>query len=425
MRSAIHSANSASEITTIARTAVPVADPRRIDDEVADENMTNESVTAASDVPPPPPSNDATGSRMPVGAIVLLTVSWVVLLSILVMAAVRIQRWELAPGEAMPVSPRIGFMPSQEGGMVPDRHVNDKGIRFVTAFGGQLSVLDALVGWLDPDVRVDTKTEHFGHETPKDSRRTSFQAMVSAKQVAEYVAMKKLGYDARIVEGPAMVQDVVCTNTKKDDEYSGCKALHPGDTITAIDDVETPNISAVIAAIKDRKVGEYVTLSVTPYDLTTGGPDPDKKDTVQIRLMESPDTKGKAIIGFMPVDTREVRLPFEVNILTTDIGGPSAGLAFTLALIDELTKGDLTGKGKVAVTGTIAVDGSVGAIGALRQKAVAVRDAGCSLFLVPKGQTAEEVAAARKAAGKGVRIVQVGTLEEALTALRANGGTGI
>ena len=423
MRSAIHSARNARAITQIARTAVPVADPRRIDDEVTDENMTNESVTAqpyappSSDVPVPPRAHGP--------AIAMLTVSWIILLAIIVMAAVRIQRWELAPGEAMPVSDRIGFMPITEGGSVPDRYVNDKGIRFVTAFGGQMSILDAVVGWLDPNVRVDTKAEHFGEQSPKESRRTGFQAMVSAKQVAEYVAMKKLGYDARVVEGTAMVQDVVCTNTKKDDMYSGCKALHPGDTITSIDDVETPDISSVVAAIKDRKVGEYVTLGVIPFDLATGAPDPDKQDTVQIRLMESPDTKGKAIIGFVPVDTRKVELPFEVNILTTDIGGPSAGLAFTLALIDELTKGDLTGKGKVAVTGTINADGTVGAIGALRQKAVAVRDAGCSLFLVPAGQTKAEVAQARKAAGKGVRIVQVGTLEQALAALRANGGTGI
>ena len=393
---------------------------------MTDDNMTNESVTAASDMEPPAPVPERTvRTSGTVAPIVLVTVSWILLVAVVVTGAFRIQRWELAPGEAMAVSPRIGFMPVKEGGMVPDRYVNDKGIRFVTAYGNQTSILGTFIGWLDPNVRIDTKTEHFGDQSPKDSRRTSFQAMVSAKQVAEYVAMKKLGYDAKVVEGSAMVADVVCTKTAKDDMYSACKALHPGDTITSIDDVETPTISAVIAATKGRKAGEYVTLGITPFNNSLGAPDPDKQDTVQIRLMESPDTKGKVIIGFMPADTREVELPFEVNITTTDIGGPSAGLAFTLALIDELTKGDLTGRGKVAVTGTISADGTVGAIGALQQKAVAVRDAGCSLFLVPKGQTRAEVAAARKAAGSGLRIVQVGNLEEALKVLRDNGGKGI
>ena len=73
-------------------------------------------------------------------------------------------------------------------------------------------------------------------------------------------------------------------------------------------------------------------------------------------------------------------------------------------------------------TGTMSPDESVGAIGALRQKAIAVRDAGATLFLVPAGQSADEVAAARSAAGTGVRIVQVATLGEALNALVANGG---
>ena len=106
----------------------------------------------------------------------------------------------------------------------------------------------------------------------------------------------------------------------------------------------------------------------------------------------------------------------------SDIGGPSAGLAFTLGLLDDLTPGNLMGRGRVAATGTMSPDESVGAIGALRQKAIAVRDAGATLFLVPAGQSADEVAAARSAAGTGVRIVQVATLGEALNALVANGG---
>ena len=80
------------------------------------------------------------------------------------------------------------------------------------------------------------------------------------------------------------------------------------------------------------------------------------------------------------------------------------------------------GNGRVAATGTIDETGAVGAIGALVQKAVAVRDAGASLFFVPAGQSDEEVRAARKAAGSSVRIVQVASLDEALRALRRNGG---
>jgi PDZ domain-containing protein len=118
-------------------------------------------------------------------------------------------------------------------------------------------------------------------------------------------------------------------------------------------------------------------------------------------------------------------LPFDVNISTADIGGPSAGLAFTLALLDELTEGNLMGKGRVAATGTMDENQNVGAIGALEQKAVAVRDAGVTLFLVPAGQSPDEMKAARAAAGSGVRIVQVATLDDALKELRRNGGSAL
>ncbi len=331
----------------------------------------------------------------------------------------------MAPGEANEVSPRIGFMPVAEGGVVPERFVPDNSIRFVTAFGGRLSVLDALMGWLDPHVDVQTYTEHFGKQTPSDSRRVGFQKMFGAKQVAEYVAMKKLGLDATMKMGTVVVEDLVCE--KKPTLLSACKRLEVGDTITHVNGVETPTLDALATQLASRTVGETLTLTVIPYsiDSVTGQlveTDPKSAVKKKVQLIANPDNPEKAIIGFVPADTRIVTLPFEVNFSTTDIGGPSAGLAFTLALLDELTKGNLMGSRGVAATGTINTDGSVGAIGALEQKAVAVRDAGASLFLVPAGQTDEEVAAARKAAGSGVKIVQVATLNEALKALRAHGG---
>jgi PDZ domain-containing protein len=130
----------------------------------------------------------------------------------------------------------------------------------------------------------------------------------------------------------------------------------------------------------------------------------------------------KTLVGFTPADTRTVDLPFEVSISTSDIGGPSAGLAFTLALLDELSPGELLGRRKVAATGTINEDGEFGAIGALVQKAVAVRDSGARVFLVPKDQTEDEIQAAQKAAGSGVRIIAVATLDEALHVLDELGG---
>lgn len=366
-------------------------------------------------LPPTPQTADARTLRW---VLPVITLSWTIMFSILVMAAVRIQRWEVAPGEAMAVSSRIGFSPVEEGESVPKRFVSDDGIMFVTAYGGQLSILDSVLGWLDPYVQVNTYTEQFGERTPSSSRRLGYQAMFGAKQIAEFVAMKKLGLDATFTEGDIVIEELVCEGAPQ--QNSACKVLEVGDTITAINGTKTPTLSSLLKVLPQFSIGDTVTITVVPYAAPGSESQAPQKRTVEI--MASPDEADRPIIGFIPADTRVVKLPFEVNISTPDIGGPSAGLAFTLALLDELTEGDLMGEGRVAATGTINEMGAVGAIGALVQKAVAVRDSGATVFLVPSGQSKEEVAAAQKAAGSRVRIVQVASLDDALSALRRNGG---
>ena len=107
-----------------------------------------------------------------------------------------------------------------------------------------------------------------------------------------------------------------------------------------------------------------------------------------------------------------------MEIDSGSVGGPSAGLAFTLAILDRLTEGDLTGPNKVAVTGTIRLDGSVGPVGGVVQKTEAAVRAGARAFLVPP----DEYADARRAARGRLRIIQVSTVDEALAALRRLGG---
>jgi PDZ domain-containing protein len=336
------------------------------------------------------------------------------------MAAVRIQRFELAPGEAMAVAPRIEFAKSSTGTKVPERFRTTNGIKFVTAFGGQLSILDSVLGWIDPYVQVDTYEEHFGTSTPSTSKRLGFQAMVGAKQIAEFVAMKKLGLDVQLVMGRVVVEELVCDGAPK--KNAACTNLEVGETISHLDGVVTPTLTDLAAQMKGHVVGDTVELTVIPYDAQAATPDAKKAEKRTVQLMANADNPTRPIIGFVPADTRTVSLPFEVKISTTDIGGPSAGLAFALALLDELTSGNLMGASHVVATGTISEDGSVGAIGALEQKAVAVEASGADLFLVPAGQSASEMKRARQVVGSQVEIVQVATLDEALAALRSHGG---
>ena len=255
--------------------------------------MTEELMNKES-VPLPPPSAPADIRTLRV-ALPLITLSWALLLSIMVMATVRIQRWELAPGEAMDVSSRIGFMPSQEGASVPKRYVTENGIRFVTAFGGQLSVLDSILGWLDPHVQVDTYREHFGEQTPTSSRRLGFQAMTGAKQIAEYVAMSKIGLDAQLEEGPILIEQLICEGAPS--ENSACVNLQVGEQITHLNGVPTPTLSALAVEMKKHTVGESVQLTVLPYLAPNDDP---ATRTSQLEATPAPKSSTNAVCAPAP-----------------------------------------------------------------------------------------------------------------------------
>ena len=194
--------------------------------------------------------------------------------------------------------------------------------------------------------------------------------------------------------------------------------LQEGDTVVEVDGARTPTIEDLTTALSDNEPGDTVEVTVERADVG--------EVTVEIELLSAsndPQNEGdyqRPIIGFVPFDSRSVDLPFEITIDTGEIGGPSAGLAFTLTLIDELTEGDLLGGLDVAVTGTIELDGSVGPIGGLPQKASAVRQAGIDYFLVPAGQT--DLDAAREVAGDDVELIPVASVDEALAALAELGG---
>jgi PDZ domain-containing protein len=123
-------------------------------------------------------------------------------------------------------------------------------------------------------------------------------------------------------------------------------------------------------------------------------------------------------VGIEPEDQIAYAYPFPVSIDVVDIGGPSAGLAMTLGVIDALSSGSLTGGHTVAATGTMDASGDVGDVGGVPQKTVAVENAGASIFLVPP----QEYRAAMSKDRPGLAIYAVSTLDQALDVLEAHGG---
>ena len=395
-------------ITSSANMAKPAMRPRRVEISVSDTQT--EKVLAPQVVAP--------SLRAQVVAIPFVTVAFLLIVTILIAMVWPLQRYETAPGRATLVGSRLSIDGSQVVVYRPER-----GVRFVTALGTQLNPLQAFMGWADPFVNVLTCEERFGDCNPIQSREVQLGAMANAKEIAAYIALSYLGFAATFQEGPAQVAGFdpsVCPDDAP--QQRACKVLAVGDVITSIDigdgPFEVTVISKLSEVLKNAKAGDIATLGIIP--LTNDGPGTLK--SVEVELIQSPDDAERTLIGFSARDTRTVQLPFTVNFDTDEIGGPSAGLSFTLALIDNLTKGELVPPQGVAVTGTIQDDGTVGAIGALVQKSIAVKKSGAKAFLVPAAQGPDEIAAAQAAVGDAVEIVPVGTLDEALAALIRLGG---
>ncbi len=370
--------------------------------------MTDTAQTSVATDPAPAPARPPS-LRHQIWAIPLLTIAGLLVLAVLVASIWPVTWFETAPGNASVVSRRLEILNAQ---------TYDTGdILFVTAGGAELNPLMAFIGWVDPVVDVLT-CEQAGRcgIPPRETRVVNLGKMATAKQIAEYVALSRLGFDATLDQGPAQVEafdPALCPDDAP--PLRACNALDVGDTIVAIDGEPTETLEDVASIIAEHQPGDVVTLTVTPYQSS-------ESVDRQVELIAAPDDASRTIIGFSPRDTRAVSVPVSVDIDTDQIGGPSAGLAFTLAMIDALTPGSLTGDNKVAVTGTIDVEGNVGAIGALPQKADAVRRAGATLFLVPAGQSEADISRARDIAGPGVEIVTVSTVDEALDTIAAHGG---
>ena len=323
------------------------------------------------------------------------------------------------PASAQPVDDRIVF---GDLGDLAEQYPPGGDIFFVTVTEPRQSVLSWLIGRDEPAIQFLTNEEKYGVQTPQQRRTFALESMRTSEQVAQFIALQRVGYDVEVVPGDVLIEAMVCLAADEDGTecvtWSPSDAvLDPGDRIIEVAGQPIDGVEDLSRILAGMQPGDLVEMQIERPEAGIL--------EVEVELTVAPDDPDRTIVGFYPFDTRRVELPFDLDIDTGSIGGPSAGLAFTLTLIDELTPGELTGGGRVAVTGTIELDGSVGAIGGLRQKASAVAQAGVDVFLVPAAQSEEDLAAARRAGGDDLQIIPVATLEEAIVALEALGGDPI
>lgn len=258
-----------------------------------------------------------------------------------------------------------------------------------------------LYGKAHPQADLEPSSKILGPDGDLRRYREETRAMMEESQgTATVAALRALGYPARVIGGGARVTSIIAGGP-------AAGKLRPGDVIVAVDGEPVEFAEQLIDRLSRARVGAEVGLTVRRGD-----------ESLQVRLVtvEHPDRPGRSAIRAGVADARlKFDLPVEVRIDADGITGPSAGLMFALEIIDQLAPDDLTRGRVVAGTGTITPDGRVGPIGGIRQKAIAAERAGAAIFLAPRDDAAKAAQVAAR-----MKVVPVGTLQEALDALRSS-----
>ena len=313
-----------------------------------------------------------------------------VVVAVIVLYLVPSSDFLLLPDRAHPVAPLVHV----QGGKEPK---GPGGIYFVDVFERRASMLESLF----PFIRSGSTLVPANLIIPPGvsdnaQHRADLREMSISERVAAAVALKRLGY--HVVTRPT---GVIVAAVALGSHAIG--KLEPADVIAEVNGAKTPTISDLRAQLARVHPGASVTLTIV-----RGG----KRQTVTIKTVPDPLQKTRALVGFTPGQAADIRLPLKVQIDAGNVGGPSAGLAFALEVMEELGRNVDRGY-KVAATGQIELDGAIAPIGGVKQKTFGVRAAKADVFLVPAGDNARE---ARRYA-HGVRIIAVRSFPQALRAL--------
>ncbi|MFD1073668.1 YlbL family protein [Longispora fulva] len=270
---------------------------------------------------------------------------------------------------------------------------NPKGqLRLVTvSVSPEISLLDAIYYWFDTDTAVVPRELVYPPDkSQKQVDNENAQQFQRSQSSAETAALSKLGYPVKVG-----VKEIVAGKPADG-------KLKAGDIITAVDGHAISGVPDVAPLIKAKPVGTSFVVDYT-------------RDGVKgsVPVVSAANEKGEPAIG-VSLEQAQPH-PFKIDVKLGDIGGPSAGLMFTLGILAKLDATDLTGGVVIAGTGTMDDSGAVGPIGGIAQKLVGAKRDGAKFFLTPADNCAEAV----KNAQPGLPLAKVKTLDDALAALAA------
>jgi Lon-like protease len=334
---------------------------------------------------------------------------------------VELDDYVLTPGTAQPVGPLIK-VPAGKGHRVTGR------ILLTDVYVTQVTALSYLFNKLNADAQVLPAATVLGPGTPPSQLVSQgYLEMAQSQAAAKAAALSRLGYVVGERDAGTLVFAV-----QPGAPASG--VLKVGQIVTAVDGAHTPDACSFAQALARHAPGQRVQLSVEESYVTTSavikaGPIVRK----ELRLARWPAslprpsatpacpgaaTPSRGYLGIEAETQQDFSYPLPVSVRTTQIGGPSAGLAMTLGIIDTLSGGKLTGGRTVAATGTIDPSGSVGEVGGIPQKTVAVERAGATAFFVPAAQRST----AESKATPSLHVYGVRSLAQVLSDLRRLGG---
>jgi PDZ domain-containing protein len=295
------------------------------------------------------------------------------------------------PDPAKPVAPLVQVA----GGHDP---TDGGGIYFVDVVYRKATLLERLLGGLHEGADLYEPSSVVQPGLNEDEQqKVDLMEMRLSQRVAAAVALRSLGRKVSAKPSGALVTDV-------QEGFPASGKLVPTDIIVAVDGKPVRSPADVQRLMHAKRVGDEVQLTVRRGR--------DRKTFTLHTAAASEQERDRAVVGVLLEQARDIRLPIRVSIDAGRVGGPSAGLAFALDVLEELGKNIDKGN-RIAATGKIFLNGSVGPIGGIKQKTIGARKAGVDAFLVPAGDNARE---ARKYA-HGLRIIPVKNFQQALRAL--------
>jgi PDZ domain-containing protein len=360
-------------------------------------------------------------------AVIALALGVAVLVAALVASFWRLPDYAVVPGTALDA----GTLVTVPGDV---RQVHRGSVYLTDVDLVQLRAIDYLFYRFNGNDSIEPQAAVTGPATPSQYVDQGTIDMATARQAATVVGLDALGYHVRAVPSGVIVY-------QPDPGSPAAAALADNDVIVSLDGHPVTTWASLTGALHDPAPGTTVRLAVHAYGSKA-------TRTVSVRLGEERegtedgqlvgacvpagersrlrpyDLDGKPygclglFDGISEVDYVTKGLPFPVSLDPDGIIGPSAGLAYTLALMQELDPDDLTGGRKIAATGTMSVTGQVGDVGGVAQKTVAVRNAGATVFFVPT----PELATAEAHAGGQLRVFAVSSISQVLSDLRSLGG---